>query len=109
MDKLTEAEVARLEKKISDYNTKINYLNNLISKIKECQSYLNEAKLDFKNGGHVLNDVPLQAGLFNKCATSTDNFIDIASNKINSYNEKISKLQNRIRTEKISSLIRIRF
>ena len=91
-DDRARARIAEIDQEIKNCDIIINNFNNLKTKLQNGKSYLNESKTDFKNGGHVLDGVPLANSEFNSCISKIDNAIININNIINCYNNDKSKL-----------------
>lgn len=75
------------------------YVNNVKTKLVGAKEYLTDAKKDFKNGGHVLDDVPLANSEFKSCIDKLDGAIKNATNLINDFNATITENKKNIKIE----------
>lgn len=102
---LTEDDRARerikqLEAENASLNSAIDYLNNIKVKLSNSKDYLEEARNDFKNGGHVLDDVPLANPEFTSCIDRLQGAITNSENLINDFYATIENNNNEISKEK---------
>ena len=88
-DDRARARIAEIDQEIANCDTIIENFDYLKTKLSNGKSYLNSSKTDFKNGGHVLDGVPLANSEFKACITDINNAITSIDNIINRYtNEK---------------------
>ena len=76
-----------------------NYVSEIKTKLSSAKEYLISAKNDFKNGGHVLDEVPLANSEFTSCISKLDAAMTNATNLINDFNETIAHNKEEIKKE----------
>ena len=81
-------------------NSAKEYVSDIKTKLTNAKEYLVEAKNDFKNGGHVLDNVPLANSEFTTCISKLDAAITNANNLINDFNATIAQNNKDIKAAK---------
>lgn len=90
-DERNAAKLEQLKAENEQLNVAIEYVNNVKGKLVSAKDYLADAKKDFKNGGHVSDDVPLANSEFTSCINNLTNAITNATNLISDFNATISQ------------------
>lgn len=72
------------------------YVNNIKDKLTKSKEYLEQGKKEFKNGGHVYDDVPLANSEFKSCIDKLDSAILNAKNLIDDFNATIDENNKKI-------------
>lgn len=67
------------------------YVSNIKIKLESAKEYLTDARSDFKNGGHVYDDVPLANSEFKSCIDKLNGAIKNAKNLIDDFNATIAE------------------
>ncbi|MBE6149750.1 MAG: hypothetical protein E7170_03380 [Firmicutes bacterium] len=91
--------IKQLENENKQLNSAKNYIDGIKTKLCSAKKYLENGKTDFKNGGHVMDDVPLANYQFESCISKLDGAIASANELINDFSTMITKNNNEIRTE----------
>lgn len=99
-DDRARARIAQLEAENKQLSAAKDYVSDIKSKLTTAKSYLNDGKNDFKNGGHVLDNVPLANPEFTSCIEDLDGAIRNANYLIEDFKDTISENKNEIRKEK---------
>ena len=81
--------IKQLKAENEQLNSAKNYVSGIKTKLSSAKEYLTNAKNDFKNGGHVLDGVPLANSEFTSCISKLDSAIRNATNLINDFNSTI--------------------
>ena len=91
--------IKQLKAENKQLNSAKNYVSGIKTKLVNAKQYLTNAKNDFKNGGHVLDGVPLANSEFTSCISKLDGAIKNATNLINDFNDTIAQNNKIIKTE----------
>lgn len=91
--------IKQLKAENKQLNSAKNYVSGIKTKLTSAKEYLKDARNDFKNGGHVLDEVPLANSEFTSCINKLDNAIKNANSLINDFNSTIAQNNKDIRTE----------
>ena len=91
--------IKQLKAENEQLNSAKNYVSGIKTKLTSAKEYLTDARNDFKNGGHVLDEVPLANSEFNSCISKLDGAIKNANSLINDFNSTIAQNNKDIRTE----------
>lgn len=85
--------IEQINQEIELSRQRITDLNELNTKLYKGKDYLSDARSDFKNGGHVLDDVPLCNPEFTSCLDKLDAAILNVKQMVNNYDYHISDLE----------------
>ena len=91
--------IAQLQKENEYLRSVKEYVSNLKTKLTSANDYLKDGRDDFKNGGHVLDGVPLADQKFSDCITKMSGAIKNAQELIDDFNATISYNNSEIRKE----------
>ena len=91
--------IKQLEAENESLNFAVDYVSNINNKLNSAKDYLNQAKKDFQNGGHVLDGVPLADTEFTSCINKINGAITNATNLINDFNATIEQNKKEISKE----------
>lgn len=90
-DDRAKQRIKELEAENKQLNSAKEYVSSIKTKLTSAKEYLQKGKSDFKNGGHVLDNVPLANPEFESCITKLDGAITNAKNLINDFNATIEQ------------------
>lgn len=91
--------IKQLKAENEQLNSAKNYVSGIKTKLTSAKEYLTDARNDFKNGGHVLDEVPLANSEFTSCISKLDGAIKNANSLINYFTSTIAQNNEDIRTE----------
>lgn len=91
--------IKQLRAENKQLNSAKDYVSGIKTKLTSAKEYLTDAKNDFKNGGHVLDEVPLANSEFTSCISKLDGAIKNANSLINDFNSTIAQNNKDIRKE----------
>lgn len=95
-DERNAAEKKRLETENEGLRSAKNYVESVKDKLKEARDKLSYARDDFKNGGHVLDGVPLANTNFQSCLDKLDNAMTYAERLVSDFDETIAANESSI-------------
>lgn len=91
-----EANVARYKQELENCKLVIKSLNDLRNKLDSGKTYLTNAKNDFSNGGHVVENLPLANSEFSSCFKKIDYAMSDIDNLIKKYDSVKEDLRKKI-------------